>query len=355
MAILENGLESIELGATAWREILNYNFAKLLTKEQILALIQQGGANADGSVPSYLTKQEANSIYALKTELGNADLSQYLTLEQAQGKYLSKLEANSFLTQQSADNYYAKKTELSGFATKDELSQINTGSSGVDEKINELKTQIQQNYAKKGEVVIQNADGAINLSAYVLRSEIEKIKNEIKSESKGGKDWVPMTTEDLTPFVEGNSATLKDGYITFSSEIENEQAMLFPESVKKIRVYYDSPSVNISAKVIIHATGEGGMIRLSANFSNPGYLQPIIPIDSDSFYHAPFEGSTSVFSGCAYMVEIIADAVYFTNEATGQRVGFRTENPPRLGVSAYTRTDGSRDATAGNMRIWKWV
>ena len=65
MAILENGLESIELGATAWREILNYNFAKLLTKEQILALIQQGGANADGSVPSYLTKQEANSIYAL--------------------------------------------------------------------------------------------------------------------------------------------------------------------------------------------------------------------------------------------------------------------------------------------------
>ena len=122
MAILENGLESIELGATAWREILNYNFAKLLTKEQLLALIEQGGANADGSVPSYLTKQEASSIYALKTELGNADLSQYLTLAAADSKYLSKLEANSFLTQQSADNYYAKKTELSGFATKDELS-----------------------------------------------------------------------------------------------------------------------------------------------------------------------------------------------------------------------------------------
>ena len=144
MAILENGLESIELGATAWREILNYNFAKLLTKEQILALIQQGGANSDGSVPSYLTKQEANSLYALKSELGNADLSQYLTLEQAGGKYLSKLEANSFLTQQSADNYYAKKTELDAISARakdwapisgDDLTNIfNNGACSVNEK-----------------------------------------------------------------------------------------------------------------------------------------------------------------------------------------------------------------------------
>ena len=144
MAILENGLESIELGATAWREILNYNFAKLLTKEQILALIQQGGANSDGSVPSYLTKQEANSIYALKTELGNADLSGYLTLAAAEAKYLSKLEANSFLTQQSADNYYAKKTELDAISARakdwapisgDDLTNIfNNGACSVNEK-----------------------------------------------------------------------------------------------------------------------------------------------------------------------------------------------------------------------------
>ena len=144
MAILENGLESIELGATAWREILNYNFAKLLTKEQILALIQQGGANSDGSVPSYLTKQEANSIYALKTELGNADLSGYLTLAAADGKYISKLEANSFLTQQSADNYYAKKTELDAISARakdwapisgDDLTNIfNNGACSVNEK-----------------------------------------------------------------------------------------------------------------------------------------------------------------------------------------------------------------------------
>ena len=144
MAILENGLESIELGATAWREILNYNFAKLLTKEQILALIEQGGTNADGSVPSYLTKQEANSIYALKTELGNADLSGYLTLAAADSKYLSKLEANSFLTQQSADNYYAKKTELDTISARakdwapisgDDLTNIfNNGACSVNDK-----------------------------------------------------------------------------------------------------------------------------------------------------------------------------------------------------------------------------
>jgi len=35
MAVLDNGLETIELGATSWRIILNQNIEKLYTKDEI--------------------------------------------------------------------------------------------------------------------------------------------------------------------------------------------------------------------------------------------------------------------------------------------------------------------------------
>lgn len=35
MAILNNGLETMELGVTAWRVIINENFSKLYTKDEI--------------------------------------------------------------------------------------------------------------------------------------------------------------------------------------------------------------------------------------------------------------------------------------------------------------------------------
>jgi hypothetical protein len=35
MAILPNGLETIDLGSTAWREALNSNFEKLFTKDEV--------------------------------------------------------------------------------------------------------------------------------------------------------------------------------------------------------------------------------------------------------------------------------------------------------------------------------
>ena len=339
MAILENGLESIELGATAWREILNYNFAKLLTKEQILALIQQGGANADGSVPSYLTKQEANSLYALKTELGNADLSQYLTLAAADGKYLSKLEANSFLTQQSADNLYAKKTELSGFATKDELSQVNTGSSGVDEKINELKTQIDETYAKKGEVVIENADGAINLSAYALKTELDAVSSKLKG-------WVDISGDDLTNINNTGDCFVNDkGFLTFA-DVSGDQAFLFSQDIRKIRVYYDSTSVNAAISVIYAENGDN--VSLNTYAYSGGYKKALNSTSYSSF--GWWFGSYP--QGCFYEIEMLEDNILLINYQNGKSA-FKVSDTLRLGICVNLR--GSRDYTAGNLRVQKWV
>jgi len=39
MSILANGIELIELGATAWRDICNANFSKFFTKTEVNALI----------------------------------------------------------------------------------------------------------------------------------------------------------------------------------------------------------------------------------------------------------------------------------------------------------------------------
>ena len=341
MAILENGLESIELGATAWREILNYNFAKLLTKEQILALIQQGGANADGSVPSYLTKQEANSLYALKTELGNADLSQYLTLAAADGKYLSKLEANSFLTQQSADNYYAKKTELSALATKDELSQINTGDNTplVDEKINELKTQIDETYAKKSEVVIQNADGAINLSAYALKTELDAISSKLKG-------WVDISGSDLTNISNNGDCFVNEkGFLTFA-DVEGDQAFLLPKEIKKIRVYYDSTSVDAVIGVIYKENGES--VTLNTSYRSAGYKQTL---NSDSYDYISYWFGSSIY-GCFYEIEMLEDNILLIHSYNGKSA-FKVSEPLHLGICVNLR--GNNDYTAGNLRVQKWA
>ena len=341
MAILENGLESIELGATAWREILNYNFAKLLTKEQILALIQQGGANADGSVPSYLTKQEANSLYALKTELGNADLSQYLTLAAADGKYLSKLEANSFLTQQSADNYYAKKTELSGFATKDELSQVGAGDNTqlVDEKINELKTQIDETYAKKGEVVVENADGAINLSAYALKSELDAVSSKLKG-------WVPISGSDLTNISNNPDCFVNDkGFLTFA-DVSGDQAFLLPKEIRKIRVYYDSTSVDAVISVIYKENGES--VTLNTSYRSAGYKQTL---NSDSYDYISYWFGSSIY-GCFYEIEMLEDNILLIHSYNGKSA-FKADSALHLGICVNLR--GNNDYTAGNLRVQKWV
>ena len=276
MAILENGLESIELGATAWREILNYNFAKLLTKEQILALIQQGGANADGSVPSYLTKQEANSIYALKSELGNADLSGYLTLAAADAKYLSKLEANSFLTQQSADNYYAKKTELSGRV----------------------------------------------------------------------KDWVPISGDDLTNIFNNGACSVNEkGFLTFADTL-GDQAFLFSQDIKKIRVYYDSTVVEALIRVIYGENGDS--ISLHTTDSSPGSK---LALDGSQYESLTYLLLASM-EGCFYEVEILDDNMLLITTYWGKNL-LKTTEPLRLGICV--RLIDNSDLTVRNLRVQKWA
>ena len=279
MAILENGLESIELGATAWREILNYNFAKLLTKEQILALIQQGGANSDGSVPSYLTKQEANSIYALKTELGNADLSQYLTLEQAGGKYLSKLEANSFLTQQSADNYYAKKTELDAISAR-------------------------------------------------------------------AKDWTPISGDDLTNIFNNGACSVNEkGFLTFA-DAQGDQAFLFSQDIKKIRVYYDSTVVEALIRVIYGENGDS--ISLHTTDSSPGSK---LALDGSQYESLTYLLLGSM-EGCFYEVEILDDNMLLISTYWGKNL-LKVSDTLRLGICV--RLMDRSDLTVRNLRVLKWA
>ena len=299
MAILENGLESIELGATAWREILNYNFAKLLTKEQILALIQQGGANSDGSVPSYLTKQEANSIYALKTELGNADLSGYLTLAAADGKYISKLEANSFLTQQSADNYYAKKTELSALATKDELSQINTGA---------------------------------------LKTELDAISARVK-------DWVGITQDDLTNISNIGSCSINEGFLTFA-DVEGYQAFLLPQDIKKIRVYYDGVDAEVLINLIYQENGDS--ISLHSAHSSPGSKLAL----NGSQYESLTYLLLASMEGCFYEVEILDDNMLLISTYWGKNL-LKVSDTLRLGICV--RLMDRSDLTVRNLRVLKWA
>ena len=299
MAILENGLESIELGATAWREILNYNFAKLLTKEQILALIQQGGANADGSVPSYLTKQEANSLYALKSELGNADLSGYLTLAAADGKYLSKLEANSFLTQQSADNYYAKKAELSGFATKDELSEINTGA---------------------------------------LKTELDAISARVK-------DWTPISGDDLTDIFNNGSCSVNEGFLTFA-DVQGDQAFLFSQDIKKIRVYYHGVDAEVLINLIYQENGDS--ISLHSAHSTPGAKLALNGSEYESLTYL-FVAS---MQGCFYEAEILDDNMLLITTYWGKNL-LKTTEPLRLGICV--RLMDRSDLTVRNLRVQKWA
>ena len=279
MAILENGLESIELGATAWREILNYNFAKLLTKEQILALIQQGGANSDGSVPSYLTKQEANSLYALKTELGNADLSQYLTLAAAEAKYLSKLEANSFLTQQSADNYYAKKTELDAISAR-------------------------------------------------------------------AKDWAPISGDDLTNIFNNGACSVNEkGFLTFA-DAQGDQAFLFSQDIKKIRVYYDSTVVEALIRVIYGENGDS--ISLHTTDSSPGSK---LALDGSAYESLTYLLLASM-EGCFYEVEILDDNMLLISTYWGKNL-LKVSDTLRLGICV--RLLDNSDLTVRNLRVLKWA
>lgn len=69
MAILENGLETMELGATAWRIIINDNFGKLYVKNELY--------NKNESDARYATK---NGDAALDFTVKNIDVKGLLKL-----------------------------------------------------------------------------------------------------------------------------------------------------------------------------------------------------------------------------------------------------------------------------------
>lgn len=65
MSILSNGIELIELGATAWREICNANFSKFFTKTEVnnaIDALKDVPANVQSSAYTLALTDRAKSI-----------------------------------------------------------------------------------------------------------------------------------------------------------------------------------------------------------------------------------------------------------------------------------------------------
>lgn len=94
---------------------------------------------------NYLTKTDADTTYAKKTDLNGyattANLNNYLTTANANSTYLSKTDAASA---------YAKKTDLSGYAANSTLSNYVTSATANSTYLS--KTDADTTYAKKTDV-----------------------------------------------------------------------------------------------------------------------------------------------------------------------------------------------------------
>lgn len=94
---------------------------------------------------SYLTKTDADTTYAKKTDLNGyattANLNNYLTTSNASTTYLNKTDAAST---------YAKKTDLSGYAANSTLSNYVTTANANSTYLS--KTDADSTYAKKTDV-----------------------------------------------------------------------------------------------------------------------------------------------------------------------------------------------------------
>ena len=90
MAILDNGLETIERGSTTWRLIINQNFAKLTTAM---------------TLSDFYTKDECDDKFALKTDV--------YTKSEADDRFLTPAEVNGqFYTKSESDDLYYEKTYI---------------------------------------------------------------------------------------------------------------------------------------------------------------------------------------------------------------------------------------------------
>ena len=80
MSLLSNGLELLELGVTAWREIVNTNFSKLYTKTETDALITTVNTSIDALKDVAANAQSSAYTMALTDRGKSIDTSANVTI-----------------------------------------------------------------------------------------------------------------------------------------------------------------------------------------------------------------------------------------------------------------------------------
>lgn len=113
------------------------------TKDELTSYASKSFVNY--GLKSYLTKTDADTTYAKKTDLNGyattANLNNYLTTSNASTTYLNKTDAAST---------YAKKTDLSGYAATSTLSNYVTTANANNTYLS--KSDAESTYAKKTDV-----------------------------------------------------------------------------------------------------------------------------------------------------------------------------------------------------------
>lgn len=194
----------------------------------------------------YLTEEEGDNKYKLKSE--NVDLSPYLKTEEANSTYAKKIDLEDYLTEDEANNKYALKGEsseidlpdLSSYAKKSDLSlyieetradnkyalksDIDTTltheslqeslsnyelTSAVDNKISNLKSEIQENYYKKDD------DLNVDLTDYLSKSEANTTyqkKSDMTTYAKKSELPEGLTSEEVRQIINEVLDPLKEDY-----------------------------------------------------------------------------------------------------------------------------------------------
>lgn len=127
------------IGDYALRTALN----SYATKDELTSYASKSFVNY--GLKSYLTKTDADTTYAKKTDLNGyattANLNNYVTTSNASTTYLNKTDAAST---------YAKKTDLSGYAASSTLSNYVTTANANSTYLS--KSDAESTYAKKTDV-----------------------------------------------------------------------------------------------------------------------------------------------------------------------------------------------------------
>lgn len=219
----------------------------------------------------YLTEEEGDNKYKLKSE--NVDLSPYLKSEVAQNTYAKKTDLEEYLTEDEANNKYALKGEsseidlpdLSSYAKKSDLdiyieetradnkyalkSDIDTTltseslqesltdyelTSAVDNKISNLKTEIQETYYKKDD------DLNVDLTDYLSKSEANNTyqkKSDMTTYAKKSELPESLTSEDVRQIINEVLDPLKEDYNNkINKAIEDAKSAKTTSGVNKNKI-----------------------------------------------------------------------------------------------------------------------